>query len=551
MLTFIGSEKHCLEGDLVQFRASNISEQQLSNCENWFDVAACCYVCIQDILCRASITEESFISRYIDDCPETPIPNPNNAIQKDFLNQCRAIVSDEESSKIRFEDAVSSVMSVLSSLDLEPFLDREVHKAVPAWLLILAIDSVYAESDYPRTRARSQPLNTNVSVTGIAAYLIFPISDFPRFFAEEGLRRIPEEKLQNQLAALIFLTTEEKKAPPRVKRIPDSLCSPFQDISLARNDQLISQDGLVSRTLVPKLRIGSCPFSSERLSDFDVACPIEFKRGVGASFIVHYNDSVKQYFDSIICPALCTAIEQECQVLIFPEIVFAPSFHASLVDSLKTISDKKRLTLIVAGSTWDEQRRMNTSSFYDRNGAMLGVSHKRHPFSVGSGDGKLVEDLAVPDEPDTFVDTPGVGRVATAICKDVVSDHTDLYRLVDVFNVQLVCVPAFSRSVKRGFELPLSRLAERNLAVSCMANYCAERNQDEEMELGYVCCPGSKEEKRSAQAIPVFESIWKNECRKKCCEGATASCLDVIDIDYSTGFQTDSFPTISVKKIQF
>lgn len=521
-------------------------------CEDWFDIAAHCYRFIGDVVDRNELTEENYVSLYVAESPDSPNPNPNIPIQKELVGQFRSLVLGTSGFPDAFRMAVDQIRDILSCVVLAPYLETEPNESTVVWSLLVAIDSRYAQFPFFRKRAGRQPLNRNADNLSLGVYLRFPHSDIGGYLKEKGLCRIPEEMLQNQFESLIFFDKEERKRFPEIRRIPDAS-------SRQRTEWVSAKDGLPdvlqgtapSEVHAPRLRIGSCPLTSNNIADFDSSFPVQFVRGEGVSFTVRYNDSVDVLYDSTIGPALSAAIAHGCHILIFPEMVFAPSFHKRLAKSLRTLRDTSNLALVVAGSTWDEGKKRNYSTFYDCCGNVLGFYCKKKAFSQRSKDIELIEYLSIPDEPDTFVDVPGVGRVMTAICKDIVSDDSEVFKLADTFSPHVVCIPAYSASVEGGFKLPMDRLARRHLAVSCMANYCATRCRPNQSDLGYACVPEYDPTSFSSHPKAMFEPIQKGLCAEDCGKRGQLSCLEVIDIDYTSAAKSGSFPNIRVEKIRF
>lgn len=525
---------------------------QIVKSMDWFDVAAYCYCLIKDVIGRDNLTEENYISRYVAQSPQTPSPNPNISTQRRLVEIIREKALGTDGDPEGFQEALSSIASNLLDTEFVPYLDEEPNVSTAVWSLLVAIDSIYAESAFVMKHSKQRPLNRNAYELEVGVYLRFPLSGTARYLDDAGICRIPEEKLQNQLRALVFFEKGSRKRFPNIVRIPDTLNFDYVQGLLGITNQLavLGQDA-PSGLMAPRLRIGSCPFTSIRVAGFDCFSAMEFVRNEGSTFTLRYNESSDEYYDSVIEPALQAAIEHDCQVLIFPEMVFAPSFHRRLIESLKGSRNKGSLSLVVAGSTWDAEKKTNSSTFYDRDGNKLGVYFKKRPFVRRASEGNLVEDLSLPNDPDVLVDVPGTGRVIVSICKDIVSDPSEAFELIDAFNPNLVCIPAFSASVEGGFRLPMEVLAQRYLSISCMANYCAERNKTKPTELGYVCAPGHNATYHSSRASAKFETIEKGACSETCGKGGGISCLEVIDIDYTSESDSGFSPNISMEKISF
>ena len=91
------------------------------------------------------------------------------------------------------------------------------------------------------------------------------------------------------------------------------------------------------------------------------------------------------------------------------------------------------------------------------------------------------------------MDVEGIGRVITAVCKDLVSDARRPIDLARDLGGDILLAPTMSDSLDRGFGIQLKLLSARNLAVGCVCNLCsfseAHGNDDDEVVVSLVSIP--------------------------------------------------------------
>lgn len=506
-------------------------------CRDWFDVAARSFLYVrQKAVQEASLPEATFISAFIDEGTSSTACNPNLPILHNLAYEVSCLVERQQGGSIRFDDALRDLIDMVRSISLEPFRNGAANEAAIAWFLVLSIDSTYSRSCFAREHSSSQPLNSWADADGIGVYFFCRDARIEDALVSHGLERIPKGDFGSQLECLLFYDREDNVPLPVIRTLPQSM----RRLHVTDDSQEF-----------PRLRIGVCPFTSQSLCGSTPDAPIELKHTVGSSLTVEYHESIDELFDFVVLPALLEAMRSGCQILVFPELVFAPSFHGRLADALRDRGGASSLMLVLAGSTWDGERGQNCTYLYDGKGNLLGKYHKHEPYVTFEDSTEMLEALLFPDEPDTLIDIPGLGRIMPAICKDVVINGSTAQNLVKALYPQLVCIPAMSGSIKRGFESQLKLLAERRLTISCMANLCVMRQKHNAGELGYVCVPAyKKDEPWRKQPEPYIESLPGGRSCSGCDGGAaesTFSCLDVIDIDYGDE-KKGLCPSVCVKK---
>lgn len=539
-------------------KACNMTYKELLSsllgCMDWFDVAARCYLyLIQEALPSAHMYESTFISEYFEAGNEAGVTNPNLTQLDALLANMREAIEATimKGRRCKFSDGLNKVIDLLKSVSLKKYGNSVTNEASPLWFLILAIDSAYEKNDKRKQHVGYRPLNQNAVRDKIGVYFSSYKSMLDDNLMSHGVVRLPQVDFQNELSCLVFYKKIDSSPLPSIRTLVSSSLNfgPSTIIENSGSLKGLMNIGEEGHCVEPNVRIGVCPFASHKIDDFDSNCPIEYVKTSGGAFIAKYNLGIEKYFDEVITTAIDEAIKNGCHILVFPELVFAPSFHLKVRDLLKERENRGSLMLLIAGSTWEDSKRQNVSYIYDGKGRLLGRQHKHESYSFETESGTMCENLYIPSDPDTFVDLPGLGRVIVAICKDVVIDTSRLYTLVNTFMPQILCIPTLSASLRRGFRSQVKDLAERKLVISCMANLCAKRQGS---EIGYICAPGYKiGEESTYHAETVLRSFERKAgCEK--CQSAPAidfcSCLDIVDINYSNE-DGGVYPKIEICKI--
>ena len=203
------------------------------------------------------------------------------------------------------------------------------------------------------------------------------------------------------------------------------------------------------------LRVGMCLFTGVPLFRFNRNdLPLRPEYRGGRSYAVGYADDYDSLYDKLVAPALSEAIESGCQIVMFPEYVIKPSFLSKIKAQLQGVSNRNKLSLIVAGSGWVNGDN-NICVLLRSNGTPIGQYYKYSPYC--DSENKYVEHLSTPGKECMLADIEGLGRVLPSLCKDYVSDDGYTISLANALNPQVICAPAYSGSIARGFDYPLCK----------------------------------------------------------------------------------------------
>ena len=136
------------------------------------------------------------------------------------------------------------------------------------------------------------------------------------------------------------------------------------------------------------------------------------------------------------------------------------------------------------------------------------------------------------------MDVEGIGRVITAVCKDLVSDARRPIDLARDLGGDILLAPTMSDSLDRGFGIQLKLLSARNLAVGCVCNLCsfseAHGNDDDEVVVSLVSIPaGGNPHPKQAEPETLAisrDSVCQRRCEEDYLAGAPQSCLWVVKV---------------------
>lgn len=198
-----------------------------------------------------------------------------------------------------------------------------------------------------------------------------------------------------------------------------------------------------------------------------------------SAFGFRYATGYEKTVEGLIRESLDSAIAEGCQVLVFPELVISPRLSEKIGRLLRDAERRGRLSLVVAGSGWQEfdGEGDNICHLYDGFGRHLGTYHKCSAFLPSNKEGEDYEALANPALTCTMVDVRGLGRVLPSICKDLGSNERYTSRLATTFESDLVCVPALSTSLEKVFDDQMHTLANRAYSHCVVCNVCGARHE--------------------------------------------------------------------------
>lgn len=135
---------------------------------------------------------------------------------------------------------------------------------------------------------------------------------------------------------------------------------------------------------------------------------------------------------------ICRADEQQCDILVFPELLGNPTMCADISNRLR--KKPSRLSLIVLPSAW--ARHMNTVTVLNGRGDILCRQSKQNPFRLVHNGRGYLESIRI-NRVVNILHHEGIGRIAILICKDFLATRY-MEQLMRCFRLTLIIVPSFS-----------------------------------------------------------------------------------------------------------
>ena len=503
--------------------------------EDWsrFDLAASCYSLLQ----KSIPSEQTFLSTYCADGGSGTPSNPNLPIIRQKKYVYAKMLAGDGGRFIQSGKVYGLLQKDLDGLALEPYKDEALNELTLLWLLIMAIDLSCVESGRLRSDELEFPLN-HFCRDDVGVYFSSYTGFINEHLLSASIEAIPELTFNGQLDMLLFYR-------PTIERR-------YPNLVVAR------QGGQPSRALVggilqgepempsTQIRIGLEQFSGASIFGWEESgAPLSFVCDGGQSFVASYSERYTDLFYVLVREAIDNAVDSGCDILLFPEYVMAPALTDAMSSYLSSLKTSGSLKLVVAGSGWvddsDNAGGDNVCVLYTGRGRRLGCVYKRDPFigtqTIGGVAYTRVEHLSHPGEEITVVDVPGIGRVATAICRDLVSDDRYPLDLARDIGADIVCVPALSNSLDRGFGIQLDMLSERNLSIGCVCNLCCARvvrNGESQATVSCVSYPAPPSANPKQPEHKIAYTYKTVDCLSKCSrvlrESSPHSCLWTVDI---------------------
>ncbi len=458
-----------------------------SQLDNPFDLAAFCYC----YLTTKVPSQAAFIGAYIWINENSRQNNPNIGKLHQFCMVVKGILCEaHEAYTERQKDLVRNVLKMEDQL--EPFGESEWNQCTLPFFILMAIDEYVNQTGNERTE--SGPLNQ------LYHDRIFVYTNTVNCMTDEVIDNtvILSASLRNELKHLIII--ERKDIPAEIK-------SPPRIVKLA----LGKDDGERKRVLEGKvLKAAVIPFACRNM--------IEIIHDEGALFHIGYVPGHREWSVNRALTLLHKALEEKANIIIFPEFVCEKAVQEAIREELERLywesPDKTAgLLLVIAGSRWDNGNNIADILGYD--GTLLGRQYKYERYSDGKDEaGSLIENLKNPGKECTIVEIENLGSVMTGICRDIVAESY-LARLTAIFKPQFLLVPAWSRSVYKGFKSQMESITAKNFRTcSILCNCCEayEKEMPDKREIGLVVTPC----KEKTIVKGKTEWILRDNCREDC-----------------------------------
>ena len=288
------------------------------------------------------------------------------------------------------------------------------------------------------------------------------------------------------------------------------------------------------------------------------------------NFYVDYSNEGEQEYIQHMITLLKSAVQQGANIITFPEFIMSPHMKQELQKHLRGMhrAHQEQVLAVFAGTCyhWDGKNGNNILHIFSGNGENIGCCYKRSSFlkrrvekfhgailspgkdkSDGSDEDAphryldCCELLSDPGKESCFLDIDGIGRVMSAVCRDII-DGGNTAVLAEQFLPSLLVVPAWSPSVHT-FQTRFTGLAETIHTASLLCNCCnaikdAETPDSCGTTTGLFCIPKKVDGYMQTESFPIR--------RPPGCVGtckARSGCVVMIEIDFTLGQPTAKIVT--------
>lgn len=480
--------------------------ESIAQIDTVYDLAALCY---EYILAEVSDNEPLFLATYIYEHCESKENNPNLKMLLSFSSRVEKILRKQDTDGILLEKCLKELKKAAQGVTakLKPYGKAEQNKLTVLYFILMAIDRYAATKKCFEAGPLNRAYQKATYVYRESGNYILRQAEVKNAFPN----KISDSSIKSDFAHLLFLKKEicKGKKAPRV-------------VSLYIDDLDVSRQKIVKGN---KLKAAIIPFGEQDMLKFPI--------NQGGMFTIEYREEHRRNGVSRAIALLERAIDKKANIVIFPEFVCNKEIQEAIQARLQEIyretpKRSEKLLLVAAGTRWSADDN-NICYLYGYDGRYLGRQYKSVPFSdTKDSEKKWVEGLKNPGKEITIIDIEGIGKILVGICKDV-SQGDYIKQLADVFNPQLLLVPAWSKSVKIGFSEQLREITVKNhRTCAMMCNCCEAMNQFEFRELiGLVNAP----HKKGSAVTGKEKEIKRKEAYCKAC--AEEGCVFIVHLDFS------------------
>lgn len=479
-----------------------------SKFETWYDVAAFCY----DRLTSIIEDQELFIGRYILSNESADNNNPNLDMMIKYELRSNEIIRKYS---MDVEQGIDEILQLISSTKdkLNSYGEPDLNQATLLYFLLTAIDRF--SGSVRNSRHAPAPLNCGFREK---SYVYFASPENLIHDAATELEFgsvITDTEIKHCLTNLCIVDSCDCMGTEAPKVVTISFNITSERPTILHTDR--------SNGKKPILKIALIPFWGKKVTDFHVT--------LGVNFEVRYSKEYLKFAIKRALELLEIAIDQEANIIVFPEYLCAPAIQAEIGMHLENIYRKEpqrlqETLLVIAGSGWSDDSN-NVMQIFDRTGANVGSYYKYSKFQ----NKKHLEGLAKPGKECTLIDIPGVGRILPAICRDV-SNEEYTRCLVDNFNPFLLLTSAWSPSVNRGFKNQFDALIKRYQVIPMLCNCCEALLPSSEKSavrktVNLVATPY----KKGSICFSKFVKLQRNKNCFRICE--RCKCMFIVYADFS------------------
>ncbi|MCI8995039.1 MAG: hypothetical protein HFI31_17280 [Lachnospiraceae bacterium] len=495
-----------MENSRLKVRFEDELYKNLDKLKSVYDLSVFCY----DYLISGVEDQGLFLGEYVFENEEAGNSNPNRKKLKRFSRDIECLLEKRETEGWSFSKCIMAIHKQMGKLKLADYGNDYLNDATIPVFMLFAIDRYVLEK---KDRCSEDgPLNRTYCGK---SYIYLNIGNNILDDAAEANNFstiISGPEIRKQLRHLIFFEKNQmpsKVGIPKVKK----LC--------VTEKQEVMQKILQGK----KWKIAVIPFGEEHMVNFPV--------DQGALFHVAYQEKHIENGIGRALNLLDRAIQLKANVIVFPEYVCSQEIQGAIREHLELIyeNDPKcldSLFLVVAGSGWTGDDN-NVCNIFSYDGRLLGRQYKYSRFTDLKFEGKeLIENLRNPGKETTIVEIDGVGKVLVGICRDI-SERSYTKMLADTFHPQLLLTPAWSKSIRNGFQEQYRDIASVNhRTCSILCNCCeAIRDRKELVQIGIAVTPF----KDGTVVIGKEHMICRSrDCVKEC---ESRGCVCMVCMDFS------------------
>lgn len=476
--------------------------------ESVFDLTAFCY----DYIVKNVDDQAAFIGKYIIENDQAYIRNPNLRNLRRFDEKVFQILRRQEEEGILFRKCLENVIESSEKMqsELDEYGDDFLNCITVPFFILLAVDRYVIEKKGHITE--TAPLNKGYRNRSFV-YLNIQDNLLDMAKEENGFPDvIGGVRIRNYLYHLCIMEHRELAAQD---------AEPPKMVSLWMEEN----DGFRKKMLLgKKLKIAVIPLDNEPMLRFPV--------DEGALFHVEYRDGYLERCESRAIRLLELAIDRKANIIVFPEFVCSQEIQGAIQHRLQQIYQEnpdrlKNLLIVLAGSGWIDGD--NVAAIFSYDGKLLGKQYKTERFSDLKEEGReLIENLQNPGKETIIIDAEGLGKIAVGICRDICNQDY-IERLTEIFCPQLLLVPAWSRSIVRGFENQLKEITVHNhITCSVLCDCCEAMNsQAFREEIGMLVTPVKRRSLVEGKVCCIRRKAEKCEhCQKGGCIILATICFE-------------------------
>lgn len=476
-----------------------------------YDLAAYCYDYMIDFVENQPI----FMGDYIwENKQEWDKSNPNLEMLREMQKAIKDIMIDKDNTGIIFEEYIEELREMIASYEIrlvEFGYDENLNHAVIPFFVIKGLE-LYIK-DQKNTIHKRAPLNENYQ-KNCYVYLNEPCEIISEIVESAKFSNtIKPNEIRNDIDCFIFL---QKKDLFNGYIVPNMVTLHKEQ---NYRKQLLGEH---------RIKIAVIPFSNAEMTTFPIV--------QGASFKVDYTEWHKMNARNQALELLDKAIDNDANIIIFPEYVCSSDIQDAISARLKELynscsSKLNNLLLVVAGSGWTKDSN-NVCKIYSYNGDYLGSQYKYSSYSDCKNEkgNYMMERLANPGKEMTIIKVPGIGNIQIGICRDI-SEAGFASHLARLFLPAFLLIPAWSPSISIGFRQQLAAIISENHTTSAVLCNCCESFRKFDFfkrEIGLLVTPNK------AGSVVEGKETYIIRHEKVCSECHSHGCLYMCDVDFSS-----------------